>query len=76
MPERPVHGIQSKNRIQYETTPEGRNIFREYWIHEWDGKDYDMNENINDLDQAIKRAKELGYNNDARKLEQFRQGGN
>jgi len=31
-----------------------------------------MHEHINNLDQAIKRAKELGYDNDAKKLEQFR----
>lgn len=72
MPNRPTHGIQSRNRIQYETTAEGRKIFREYRIHEWDGKGYDVREHINDLDQAIKRALELGYNDDAKKLEQFR----
>jgi len=76
MPDRPTHGIKNSSRIQYETTAEGRNIFREYWIHEWDGKDYDVHEHINDLDQAIKRALELGYNGDAKKLEQFRYGGN
>jgi len=76
MPDRPLHSIQSRNRIQYETTANGRDIFREYRIHEWDGKGYDMNEHINDLDQAIKRAKELGYNDDAKKLEQFRNSGN
>lgn len=76
MPNRPTHGIQSRNRIEYETAAEGRNIFREYWIHEWDGKGYDLKEHINDLDQAIKRALKLGYNNEAKKLEQFRQGGN
>lgn len=76
MPNRPTHGIQSRNRIQYETTTEGRNIFREYWIHEWDGKGYDVHEHINDPDQAIKRALELGYNDEAKKLEQFRHGGN
>jgi len=76
MPNRPTHGIQSSNRIQYETTTEGRNIFREYWIHEWDGKGYDVHEHINDLDQAIKRALELGYNGEAKKLEQFRHIGN
>jgi len=75
MTNRPNHGIQSRNRIQYETTAEGRKTFREYWIHEWDKKGYDVHENIKDLDQAIKRAKELGYNNDAKKLEQFRQVG-
>ena len=76
MSKRPTREIQSRNRIQYETTMQGRNIFREYWIHEWDGKGYDVHEHINDLDQAIKRALELGYNADAKKLEQFRQGGN
>ena len=76
MSKRPTREIQSRNRIQYETTLQGRNIFREYWIHEWDGKGYDVHEHINDLDQAIKRALELGYNADAKKLEQFRQGGN
>ena len=72
MPGRPMHGIQSRNRIQYETTPEGRNIFREDRIHEWDGKGYDLREHINDLDRAIKRAKELGYHDEAKKLEQFK----
>ena len=76
MPNRPSQGIQSRNRIQYETTTKGRHIFREYWIHEWDEKGYVLNEHINDLDQAIKRALELGYNDEAKKLEQFRHGGN
>lgn len=76
MPNRPSDGIQSRNRIQYETTTKGRHIFREYWIHEWDGKGYDVHEHINDLDQAIKWALELGYNDEAKKLEQFRHGGN
>jgi hypothetical protein len=73
---RPAHRIQSNTRIQYETTAEGRKLFREYWIHEWDGKGYDVHEHINDLDQAIKQALELGYNNDAKKLEQLRLGSN
>jgi hypothetical protein len=72
MPDRPTHNIQSRNRIQYETAANGKDIFREYWIHEWDGKGYDMHEHINDLDQAIKRAKELGYNDDVKKLDQFK----
>jgi hypothetical protein len=75
MPNRPACGIKSKNRIQYETGPEGRDVFREYWIHEWDGKGYDVHEHINDLDQAVKRARELGYNDDAKELERFRPGG-
>jgi hypothetical protein len=70
--ERPTQGIKNRNRIQYETTADGRNIFREYWIHEWDGRGYDLNQHINSLDLAIKRAKELGYNKDLKKLEQFR----
>lgn len=76
MPSRPTPGIKSRNRIQYETTTEGRNIFREYWIREWDRKGYDVHDHINDLDQAIKRALELGYNDEAKKLEQFRHAGN
>ena len=76
MPNRPTHGIQSNNRIQFETNAAGKNTFREYRIHEWDGKGYNVREHINDLDQAIKRALELGYNSDAKKLEQFGQGGN
>jgi len=76
MPNRPTHGIKHRNRIQYETATEGRKIFREYRIHEWDGKGYDVREHINDLGQAIKRALELGYNDEAKKLEQFRHGGN
>ena len=76
MTNRPTHGIKNSNRIQYETTAEGKNIFREYWIHEWDGKGYYVDEHINDLDQAIKRALELGYNDEAKKLGQLRQGGN
>ena len=39
-------------------------------------KGYDVHEHINDLDQAIKRALELGYNSDAGKLEQFRHSSN
>ena len=76
MPERPGQEIQSNNRIQFETTREGKIVFREYWIHEWDGKGYDVNEHINDLDQAIKRALELGYKDETKKLEQFKHGGN
>lgn len=72
MTDRPTHGIERSNRIKYETTPKGRKIFREYWIHEWDGKGYDVNEHIKDLDQAIERAKELGYNDEAKELGQFR----
>ena len=68
MPDRPTHGISDSNRIQYETTTEGRNIFREYRILEWDGKGYDVREYINDLDQTIKRALELSYNDEAKKL--------
>ena len=75
MTDRPSQGIQYENRCQFVTTRKGR-VFREYWIHEWDKKGYDMNEHIDDLDQAIKRAKELGYNDDAKKLEQFRNTGN
>lgn len=74
MPNRPTHRIRSRNRILCETTTEGRNIFREYWIHEWDDKGYSVNEHINDLDSAIKRALELGYNDQAKKLEKFRSG--
>jgi hypothetical protein len=70
MLERPSSGIQSNNRIQYETAPDGRKIFREYWIHEWDGKNYDIHEHIQDLDKAKKRALELGYSEDAKTLEQ------
>ena len=76
MMERPTQEIHHKNRCQFETTPEGKRVFRAYWIHEWDWKGYQLNEHINDLDQAIKRALELGYNGDAKKLEHFRQGGN
>ncbi len=71
---RPAQGIKNKNRIQYETTAGGKKFFREYWIHEWDGKGYNVNEHIKDLDQAIKRAIELGYNDEAKKLEEFRHG--
>ena len=74
MPKRPTQGIRSMNRIQYESTKEGRSIFLEYWIHEWDGKGYDVHERINDLDQAIKRALELGYVKDAKELEHLRRG--
>jgi hypothetical protein len=76
MVNRPSHGIKRNNRIQCETTTTGVNVFREYWIHEWDGKDYDVHEHINYLDQAIKRALELGYNDDADKLEKLKRGGN
>ncbi len=76
MPERSSQGIQSNNRIHFETTTGGKRVFREYWIHEWDGKGYDLNEHINDLDQAIKRALELGYKDETKKLEQFKHGGN
>ena len=76
MQNRSTHGIKHMTRIQFGTTTEGKNIFREYWIHEWDEKGYDSNEHIKDLDQAIKRANEMGYIKDAKKLEQFRHGGN
>ena len=72
MQNRPTHGIKSKNRIQYETTPDGKNVFRAYRIHEWDGWGYYALEDINDFDQAINRALELGYEDDAKKLEEFR----
>jgi hypothetical protein len=71
-----MHGIQHRNRIQYETATKGKNIFREYWIHEWDRKGYNVSEHINELDQAIKRAEELGYSDDVKKLEKFRNSGN
>jgi hypothetical protein len=76
MMERPTQEIQHKNRCQFETTTEGKRVFREYWIYEWDEKGYKLNEHINNLDQAIKRAKELGYNDDAKKMEQFKNSGN
>ena len=76
MQSRPTHGLRSKNRIQYVTTTEGKSIFREYWIHEWDGKGYDVHEHIDDLEQAIRRARELGYNGEAEKLATLRHGGN
>jgi hypothetical protein len=63
--------IKSNNRIQYDTLADGRNVFREYWIHEWDDKNYDFHEHIQDLNQALKRAKELGYGKDAQKLEEL-----
>lgn len=66
--------MQSKNRISVATTPGGKDIFREYWIHEWDGRGYDVHEHINDLDQAITRALELGYKDEAMALERFKQG--
>lgn len=75
MQNRPTDGLKNRNRIQCETTTDGRKTFREYWIHEWDGKGYDVHEHINDLDQAISRALELGYNDQAKKLERwFRSG--
>ena len=76
MPNRPTHGIKHSNRIQFETTTEGKNVFREYWIHEWDGKGYDVHEHIVTLAEAIKRALELGYNDDAKHLEHFGRGDN
>jgi len=69
---RPTDGIQHRNRIQFETREDGRKIFREYSIHEWDQKGYDLREHIRDIDEAIKRAGELGYTNDAEMLEGFR----
>jgi hypothetical protein len=72
MQNRPDQGIQHNNRIQYKTTADARKIFSEYWIHEWDGKGYDMNEHINVLEKAIKRAEELGYHDDTMKLEGFK----
>ena len=73
---RPTHGLQNRNRIQYEPTTDGGDLFREYWIHEWDRQGYDMHEHINDIDQAVTRATELGYSDDVEKLQQLRQGGN
>lgn len=69
--ERPARGIKHANRIQYDTTREGKKVFREYWIHEWDEVDYDVHEHIKDLKQAIIRAREIGYNDDLKKLEQL-----
>ena len=76
MSDRPTHGMRSKTRIQCETTVDGRYFFREYWIHEWDGKEHNMNEYITDLDQAIKRALELGNNREAKILEQLKRANN
>jgi hypothetical protein len=61
--------------VKFETTLDGKSVFREYWIHEWDGQGYDSHEHIHEIDQAIKRALELGYNDDAEKLDQFRRTG-
>ncbi len=72
MQDRPTSSVKHSNRVQYEITQAGESIFREYWIHEWDGQDYDSHERIHEIDQAIKRALELGYNDDAEKLEQLR----
>ena len=72
MQNRPTDGIKSSNRIQCETNAEGKSVFREYWIHEWDGKGYDLHEHINDVDQTINRALELGCNDDAKKLQRFK----
>ncbi|MFC2057226.1 hypothetical protein ACFLTO_06680, partial [Chloroflexota bacterium] len=66
---RPTEGIKSANWIQFKTSSEGIRTFRAYWIHEWDGKGYDLSEHINNLDQAINRATELGYQDDVKKLE-------
>lgn len=76
MPERPTQGIHHNNRCSFETTPEGKKVFREYWIHEWDEKGYQLNEHVDDLGKAITRATELGYSNDAKKLEQFKHSSN
>ena len=76
MTKRPNQGVQSNNRIQFVTTKDGKQIFQEYWIHEWDGKDYNMSEHIKDLEQAIKRAYELGNKDEAKKLEKLRHSSN
>ena len=47
-------------------------LFRGYWIHEWDEKGYDSPEHIKDFDLAIDRALELGYVDDAKRLEEFK----
>ena len=72
MQNRPTRGLRNRNRIQYGTTADGSDTFREYWIHEWDGKGYDVHVHIKDLEQAIYQALALGYIKDAEKLEQLR----
>ena len=72
MQERPTEGLKHLNRIQSETAAGGKDVFREYWIHEWDGTGYELNEHVKDIEQAITRALELGYTDDAEKLAQFK----
>ncbi|WP_034375994.1 hypothetical protein [Dehalococcoides mccartyi] len=71
---RTIENPQSKNRLSSESHPDGRTYFREYWIHEWNGRGYNLSERIKDINEAIKRAIELGYEDDANKLQRIRQG--
>ena len=74
--ERPKDGIKHSNHIQHETGHGGKKYFKEYRIHEWDKKGYSMEEHITNLDHAIQRACEIGYFDDATKLEKFRDRSN
>jgi hypothetical protein len=60
--------------LQFTETTDGRKYFKEYWIREWDGKDYNLSEHIKNIDEAIKCALELDYEKDANKLKQIKQG--
>ena len=70
--ERPKGNLKHSNHIQHETGHGGKTHFKEYWIREWDEKGYKLDEHIGDLEQAIQRACDLGYFDDATKLEKFR----
>ncbi len=71
---RPASELKNKNRVQFTTADDGKRFFREYWIHEWDAKGYDAHEHIKDVDMAIKRARELGYEEDAKDMERTFKG--
>ncbi|WP_322354404.1 hypothetical protein, partial [Dehalococcoides sp.] len=43
---RPIGNLKSKNRLQFTETTDGRKYFKEYWIREWDGKDYNLSEHM------------------------------
>ena len=70
---RTTGNLKSENRLSSGSNPDGRKYFREYWIHEWDGQGYNLSERIKNIDEAIKRALELGYKSDANQLQRIKQ---
>ncbi len=59
------------------TTPEGESTFLAYRANGWGRHDPTLRANdcLKDIDQAIRRARELGCERDADRLERLKHGG-